>query len=178
MTMPECHCPGDRRAGAGLLAVALVACVAVVAGGASAVAAEKKTRVARKAPPPKLERIDCMVGTEDQQARIAIEAVGGRIQNFAYYGKTKPRTCSMDVKRDDAFSKWEDNGSVTVVTLVDDTGAFLIDNEKGGYRFIFRDIDRMRYCGMDGKINGSLTVVRRQNRYTCTVDRVIIEGPD
>ena len=41
----------------------------------------------------------------------------------------------------------------------------------------FRDIDRMRYCGMDGKINGSLTVVRGR-KTTCTVDRLFIEaGP-
>ena len=137
-----------------------------------ALAAEKK---ARKEPPGKLERIDCKVGTEDRQARIAIEARGGKIQNFAYYGKTKPRTCSMDVRRGDAYSQWKDTGSVTVVTLVDETGAFLIDHESNRYHFIFRDVDRMRYCGMEGKMNGSLTVVRGKN--TCSVDSLFIEGP-
>ena len=140
-------------------------------------AAEKKIK--RKTPRGKVEHIDCMVGTDDRQARIAIEAIGGRIQSFAYYGKTKPRTCSMDVKRDDAFSSWEDNGDTTTVALIDETGAFLIDHGRGHYRFIFRDVDRMRYCGMSGKINGSLTVTRvRNNKYTCTVDRVIVEGTD
>jgi hypothetical protein len=152
-----------------------VGVLAVSLGAGSALAAEKKA-AARKGPPPKPERIDCMVGTEDRQARIAIEAVGGKIQNFAYYGKTKPRTCSMDVKRHDAYSKWEDNGNVTVVTLMEETGAFLINHEKGQYHFIFRDIDRMRYCGMSGKMNGSLTVTRGKN--SCSVERLYIDDAD
>ena len=155
--------------------------IAVTLAAGSAVAAEKKAAKAHPAKAKaraKVERIDCMVGTEDRQARIAIEAIGGMIQNFAYYGKTKPRTCSMDVKRGDAYSKWEDSGNHTVVTLFDETGAFLIDHDPGRYHFIFRDIDRMRYCGMDGKMNGSLTVVNSKNKYTCTVDRVEIEGLD
>jgi hypothetical protein len=79
----------------------------------------------------------------------------------------------MDVRRGDAYSKWEDTGNHTVVTLVDETGAFLIDQDKGRYHFIFREVDRMRYCGMHGKLNGSLTVVRGKN--TCTVDRLYLE---
>jgi hypothetical protein len=157
--------------------VVLAACMAVTLAAGPAFGAERKAH-AKKEPPKKLERIDCMVGTEERQARVAIEAIGGRIQSFAYYGKTKPRTCSMDVKRNDAYSKWEDHGSATTVTLVDDTGAFLIDHDPGRYHFIFRDIDRMRYCGMEGKINGSLTVVSHGHKYTCSVERVIIEGPD
>ncbi|HZM44993.1 MAG TPA: hypothetical protein VFC14_09190 [Burkholderiales bacterium] len=160
----------------------LVACIAVslAAGSVLAFAAEKKAEAkkgeAKKGPPGKRERIDCMVGTEDRQARIAIEAVGGKIQNFAYYGKTKPRTCSMDVKRGDSYSKWEDTGNHTVVTLMEETGAFLIDQDKSRFHFIFRDIDRMRYCGMHGKINGSLTVTRGKN--TCTVERLYIDTAD
>jgi hypothetical protein len=157
--------------------IAFAAFTAVTLAVGPVVAAEHK-KAARKPPPKKVERIDCMVGTEDRQARIAIEAIGGMIQNFAYYGKTKPRTCSMDVKRGDAYSKWEDSGNHTVVTLIDETGAFLIDHDPGRYHFIFRDIDRMRYCGMDGKMNGSLTVVNSKNKYTCTVERVEIEGLD
>jgi hypothetical protein len=163
-----------------LIRALFLGALAVSVGAATALAAESKGPMkkgeAKKGPHGKRERIDCMVGTEDRQARIAIEAVGDRVQNFAYYGKTKPRTCSMDVKRGDSYSHWEDKGSVTVVTLTDETGAFLIDNEKGQYRFIFREIDRMRYCGMHGKINGSLTVTRGKN--TCTVDRLFIEVTD
>jgi len=127
-----------------------------------------------KEPAGKRERIDCMVGTEDRQARIAIEARGGRIMNFAFYGKTKPRTCSMDVRRGDAYSSWKDTGNATVVTLVDETGDFLIDRDNNQYRFIFRNIDRMRYCGMEGKINGSLTVSR--GKKACSVDSNFLEA--
>jgi hypothetical protein len=156
----------------------LASAIAVSLGTLPGIAAEKKKGEARKAEARKAakgkrERIDCMVGTEDRQARIAIEAYGGKIHNFAWYGKTKPRTCSMDVRRGDAYSTWEDTGNHTVVTLVDETGAFLIDQERSRYHFIFRDIDRMRYCGMHGKLNGSLTVTRDRN--TCTVDRLYLE---
>ena len=161
-----------------VLAGTLAACLATAAALAAESKPAAKKGEARKAPVGKRERIDCMVGTEDRQARIAIDVLGGKIQSFAYYGKTKPRTCSMDVKRSDSYSKWEDNGGVTVVTLTDETGAFLIDYEKGRYRFIFREIDRMRYCGMQGKINGTLIVARVQNKYNCTVERLFIENAD
>jgi len=160
-----------RRIGLAVFVAASIAAMPVYS-------ADKK-RGARKSPPGKVERIDCMVGTDERQARIAIEIVGGQVQSFAYYGKTKPRTCSMDVKREDAYSAWEDHGATTTVTLVDETGAFLINNGRGRYHFIFRDIDRMRYCGMDGKMNGSLTVVRKgRNQHDCSVERIIIEGSD
>ena len=156
--------------------------VGIVLAHTLAVAAESKPAAkkgeARKAPAGKRERIDCMVGTEDRQARIAIETVGNRVQSFAYYGKTKPRTCSMDIKRGDSYSKWEEKGEVTIVTLIDDTGAFLINHEKAQYRFIFREIDRMRYCGMGGKINGSLTVSKVHGKNTCTVDSLFIDKAD
>ena len=153
----------------------LAGALAVSLGALPGIAAEKKKGEAKKAVVKKgpRERIDCMVGTEDRQARIAIEAYGGKIHNFAWYGKTKPRTCSMDVRRGDSYSKWEDTGNHTVVTLIDETGAFVIDQDKSRYHFIFREIDRMRYCGMHGKLNGSLTVVRGKN--TCTVDRLYLE---
>ena len=79
--------------------------------------------------------------------------VGGKTDSFAYYSKWKPRTCSIYLQRNrDMFSKWADNGNLTTVNL--EKGAFLIEHNKGQYHFIFRDIDRERYCGMDGVING------------------------
>jgi len=113
-----------------------------------------------KKPRAKIERLACRLGTEDEHARIAVQLANGKVDSFAYYSKWKPQTCSMDVKRGDAYSAWEDTGDQTVVTLVDDTGAFLIDHSPGRYHFIFRDIDRMRYCGMEGKVSGSLTVIK------------------
>jgi hypothetical protein len=123
--------------------------------------AEKRAeRKAQRKKRVKIEKLACRLGTEDEHARIAVLLADGKVDSFAYYSKWKPRTCSMDVKRDDAFSKWEDTGNTTVVTLIEDKGAFLIENGRGRYHFIFRDIDRMRYCGMDGKVNGTLTIYR------------------
>lgn len=119
----------------------------------------------------RIERLACRLGTDDEQARIAVELRNGRVNSFAYYSKWKPQTCSLDVKRGDAFSRWDDTGSRTVVTLADDTGAFLIEHEPGRYHFIFREIDRGRYCGMEGKVNGSLTVYK--GRSQCELEGVL-----
>jgi hypothetical protein len=123
---------------------------------------------------PKIERLACRLGSEDRHARIAVELVDGKVQRFAYYSKWKPRTCSIEVERDDAFSRWADFGGTITVTLIEDKGAFLIDQERGRYHFIFRDVDRMRYCGMEGKINGSLTLWRGNPQ--CALQGVLDEG--
>lgn len=122
------------------------------------------------------ENLSCTLGTEDRQARIAVELIGGRVKSFAYYSKWKPRTCSVHIMRDDSFSKWEDTGSVTLVSLNEEKGAFLIDYSRRAVKFLFRDIDRERFCGMEGKITGSLTVTRGRSR--CELEGVMDEGPD
>jgi hypothetical protein len=147
-------------------------------------AAQQQQQVKKKGPVknvqrqarPRVEKLACRLGTEDEHARIAVELHDGRVNSFAYYSKWKPRTCSMEVERDDAFSTWEDTGNITVVTLVDDTGAFLIDHERSRYKFIFREIDRMRYCGMEGKVSGSLTIFR--GRPQCLLEGVMERGED
>ncbi len=122
----------------------------------------------------RLEKLSCTLGNEDRQARIAVELIGGRVKSFAYYSKWKPRTCSVHIVRDDAWSRWEDTGSVTVVTLNEEKGAFLIDHERRTVKFLFRDIDRERFCGMPGKITGSLTVTRGNDR--CELEGVMDEA--
>ena len=120
----------------------------------------------------KVEKLACRLGSEDEHARIAVELTNSKVSSFAYYSKWKPRTCSMEVKRGDAYSKWEDAGPMTtVVTLIEEKGAFLIDHEKNSYHFIFRNLDRMRYCGMEGKINGSLTIWK--GRPQCEIQGVM-----
>jgi len=121
----------------------------------------------------KLEKLSCKLGTEDRHARIAVELIGGRTKSIAYYSKWKPRTCSVHIVRDDAYSKWEDTGHVTIVTLKEEKGSFLIDHEKRFVKFMFRDIDRERFCGMPGKITGSLTVTRGRDQ--CELDGVMDE---
>jgi len=125
----------------------------------------------------RLEKLACKLGTEDRHARIAVELIGGRVESIAYYSKWKPRTCSVHIVRDDAFSRWEDTGHVTVVTLHEEKGAFLIDHDRRAVKFLFREIDRERFCGMPGKITGSLTVTRGRDQ--CELEGVMdyVEEP-
>jgi hypothetical protein len=119
------------------------------------------------------ETLTCRLGTEDRHARIAVVLVGGRTDSFAYYSKWKPRTCSIHLERHrDAYSRWSDNGNTTSVNL--ERGVFLIEHGKGEYRFVFRGIDRERYCGMDGTINGTLTIRKGSER--CELAGIMDEG--
>ncbi|MDB5901389.1 MAG: hypothetical protein JWM26_267 [Betaproteobacteria bacterium] len=134
---------------------------------------------AKAAPGPKklrgkMETLACRLGTEDRHARIAVVTIGGTVDSFAYYSKWKPRTCSVYLQRNrDMYSKWADTGAITTVNI--EKGAFLIENKKGEYHFIFRDVDRERYCGMDGVINGSLTI--RKGSEACVLDgEIMVEG--
>jgi hypothetical protein len=121
-----------------------------------------------------METLACRLGTEDRHARIAVVTIGGIVDSFAYYSKWKPRTCSVYLQRNrDMYSKWADTGAITTVNI--EKGAFLIENKKGEYHFIFRDVDRERYCGMDGVINGSLTI--RKGSEACVLDgEIMVEG--
>ncbi len=138
----------------------------------TAVAAAQKP--AAKKPAGKSETLACRLGTEDRHARIAVVIVRGKTDSFAYYSKWKPRTCSIYLQRNrDPYSKWADSGNITTVNL--ERGAFLIEHNPGEYRFIFRDIDRERYCGMDGLINGSLTI-RRGSAQCVLAGDIMVEG--
>lgn len=141
------------------LATAAAFALILSAAPTGAAAAEK---AAAKPAAHKIEKLACRLGTEDSHARIAVEILNGRVNRFAYYSKWKPRTCSMEIARGDAFSRWLDDGATTAVLLREETGSFWIDHGHGRYHFTFSDIDRMRYCGMEGKINGFLTI-RRAN---------------
>ncbi len=122
------------------------------------------TAKGKRVPRVSIERLSCKLGTEDRHARIAVELVSGRVKSIAYYSKWKPRTCSLYIVRDDAFSQWKDAAGVTVVTLNEDKGAFLINYGQRAVKFLFRNIDRERFCGMVGKITGSLTVSLGRDR--------------
>ena len=137
----------------------------------------KSTHKAALKPEPALrgkrEILTCRDGTEDRHARIAVVLVGGKTDSFAYYSKWKPRTCSIYLQRSrDPYSRWIDKGTVTNVNL--ERGLFLIEHRKDEYRFVFRDVDRERYCGMDGTINGSLTI--RKGKERCELTGIMEEG--
>lgn len=112
----------------------------------------------------KRENLACFTGNEDRHARIGVELVNQQVTYFAYYSKWKPRTCSIEARRGGPYNRWEDKGALSVITLPDRKGTLLIERQGKGYRFAFRNVDRERYCGMDGKINGSLTVTRGNGR--------------
>jgi len=58
-----------------------------------------------------------------------------------------------------------------VVTLHEEKGSFLIDHDRRFVKFLFREIDRERFCGMPGKITGSLTVTRGRDQ--CELEGVM-----
>ena len=115
-----------------------------------------------------LERKDCMNGDEDLHARIAFEARGGRVINFAYYSKWKPRTCAFDFSRTSPGTKWRltSDGSIRVHTL---QGRFLIRTTADSYVFEFEQVQRGKFCGMPGDINGTMTVTRGASKADCSV---------
>lgn len=115
-----------------------------------------------------IERIDCMTGSEDVHARIAFEARGGQVTSFAYYSKWKPRTCALDFERDAQGSKWRltAGGDTRVHTP---QGRFLIRTLADAYVFEFEQVQRQKFCGMYGEINGSITVKRGGGAAQCSV---------
>lgn len=128
-------------------------------------------KVAVKGPPRgPIEKFDCKIGTEDHHARIAILAQGGEVQSVAYYSKWKPRTCSVHLQRGDSYSRWKDTGEATTVST--EYGDFLIQASRIEYQIFFREVDRMHYCGMMGKLNGSMTVTRGAKRQ-CSVEGIL-----
>lgn len=118
------------------------------------------------------ERFDCTSGSEDLHARIAFEARGGRVAHFAYYSKWKPRTCALDFSRNSPGTKWRltPDGSTRVHTP---EGRFLIRTQKDAYIFEFEQVQRGRFCGMLGDINGTMTVKRFVRKPDCSVQGVL-----
>ena len=119
-----------------------------------------------------IERIDCMSGKPDWHARIALEAQGGQVLNFAYYSRWRPRTCSLEVARDAAGTKWRltPDGAVRVHTP---EGRFLIRTRADAYVFEFEQVQRQKYCGMPGEINGTMTVKRGSATPECSTAGVM-----
>lgn len=115
-----------------------------------------------------VERIDCMSGEEDLHARIAFEAQSGQVLSFAYYSKWKPRTCSLDFARDTDGAKWRltPDGATRVYTP---HGRFLIHTRADAYVFEFEQVQRAKFCGMSGEINGTITVKRGSGKPECSV---------
>lgn len=123
----------------------------------------------------KVEQIDCKSGVEDVQARMALEARGGQVASFAFYSKRKPRTCSLDVNRDSPYVKWRQtaDGATRVQTL---HGPILIRTLGDGYEFEFRNVARQKICGMEGYLNGTMTIKRKGSKTECSVAGLLDRG--
>lgn len=124
-----------------------------------------------------VEQIDCKSGVEDLHARMALEARGGQIASFAYYSKRRPRTCSMEMLRDDPAIKWRltPEGATRVQTP---HGSFLIRASSDAYEFEFFDVEWRKYCGMDGYINGTMTIQRKHSNPRCSVAGLLDRDDD
>lgn len=119
-----------------------------------------------------LERIDCRSGEDDLQARIAFEARGDQVMNFAYYSRWKFQTCSIDLDQRSWDSRWRltEDGATRVQTP---HGSFLIRADGESFRFEFRNVERMKYCGMYGRISGELVVRRHTDPPKCEAHGIL-----
>lgn len=126
---------------------------------------------AKKPAAKKKEQLTCFTGVQDRHARIGVELENEKVTYLAFYSKRKPRTCSIDVGKVHHQGRWEENAKFTKVTLIEQSGILLISHAGDSYRFDFRNVDRMKYCGMDGKINGTLVVKRGQSQ--CVVKGIM-----
>jgi hypothetical protein len=115
-----------------------------------------------------IERFDCTSGTPTWHARIAFEAQGGQVLGFAYYSIWKPRTCSIEFMRDTVGSKWiaAPDGTDHVDTA---QGRFVIRTSADAYVFEFQNVQRGKFCGMPGEINGTMMIKRDPARPHCSV---------
>lgn len=124
-----------------------------------------------------VEQIDCKTGIEDLHARMALEARGGQIASFAYYSKWRPRTCSLEILRDDPDTKWRltADGATRVQTR---HGTYLIHARDDAYVFEFHDVERRKYCGMSGHTNGTMTIMRGTEHPQCSVAGLLDRGDE
>ena len=118
------------------------------------------------------ERYDCMAGVEDEHARIAFEALGGQVTGFSYYSKWKPRTCSIDMQYTDKSLKWRLTPDAAI-RVHSPYGVFLVRTTPDTYVFEFQNVQRVKYCGITGTINGTMTVRRFTPEPECSVTGVM-----
>ena len=87
---------------------------------------------------------------------------------FAYYSIWKPRTCSIHFMRDTVGSKWiaAPDGTDHVDTP---QGRFVIRTSADAYEFEFQNVQRGKFCGMPGEINGTMMIKRDPARSQCSV---------
>lgn len=114
-----------------------------------------------------LEQIDCLNGQEQLHARMALEARGGQVTSFAYYSRWQFFTCSIFLEQRDPKVRWRRtaDGATRVQTP---QGSFVIHTDPESYVFEFQNVRRTKFCGMDGAINGTMTILRNTSPPRCT----------
>jgi hypothetical protein len=102
------------------------------------------------------EPIDCSTKpeAEDLHARVVLDIKNGKVQEFLYYCKFKPYTCSIDSRRG---SSWKDSGNKTLIPV--GSGQVEITKLDDEHHVSFKNIDRSKFCKMPpGKINGTFVI--------------------
>lgn len=140
------------------VAVFLIVFTGVVVAAETA----KSSKSAKASRAPSMEKLSCRTGPNDEQARLIVQVVKSRPMEFAYYSRLGTSVCSIHGRRGDAYTKWEDKGGgKTAVTLL--TGSAELEYKPGNFLIRFSEVDRMRYCGMHGELNGSVEVSSRKS---------------
>jgi len=141
---------------------AVMVCLIAFTGAATAAESARPRKAAKAPRAPLMERFSCRTGPNDEQARLIVEVVKSRPMEFAYYSRLGTSVCSIHGRRGDAYTKWEDNGSgKTAVRLLEGTAQ--LEYKPGHFSIKFAEVDRMRYCGMEGELNGSVEVSSKKS---------------
>jgi len=144
-----------------ILETAVVVCLIVFTGAVVAAEKAKSPKAAKAARAPLMEKFSCRTGPNDEQARLIVEVVKSRPMEFAFYSRLGTSVCSIHGRRGDAYTKWEDGeGGRTSVRLL--VGNAQLEYRPGYFLIKFNEVDRMRYCGAHGELNGSVEVSRNK----------------
>jgi hypothetical protein len=86
----------------------------------------------------------------------------------AYYSIWKPRTCALDFDLNADGTRWRltPEGATRVHTP---RGRFHTRTLPDACVFEFEQVQRQKFCGMYGEINGSMTIKRNADPPVCSV---------
>ncbi len=145
------------------IAACLLALTTVAVAADTANKASKAPAAPKAAKAPLLEKLSCSTGPNDEQARLIVMAVKGRVMEFAFYSRLGTRVCSIHAQRGDAFTKWQDddaNSGNAAIKLL--TGSAQLEYQPGHALIKFADVERLRYCGMYGELNATVEVFSKK----------------
>ena len=109
------------------------------------------------------EPLDCSTKPEkeDLHARVVLDIQNGKVQEFIYYSKFIPFTCSIDSVRG---SSWKDSGNKTAINL--GNGQVEITKLNDEHLISFINVDRAKFCKMpSGKLNGTFVIKKDKSCY-------------